>query len=202
MRKFIYAMIGFAILVGCAVLTTTIYFWDAIQGQRKFDKLCKNEGGARYYGPVEKNVGWLVEGPLSGYPDYTGPFQFENVLFVRWTNTKGEQFDAYKRSGQKVKSFPRNGEEDFILMPVDEKKTVRYKLIFERKDMPDDNRINRDQDQIVDLMTGKIVATFTGFGYQWTKPENVILNAPTGVTCNFTYENYRDFRRSIYNQGK
>lgn len=192
-KKFIWlgCIGGFALALG-------LYHLDTIRGRLRFNALCKTEAGPRVFGKVEKNVGWLVFEPVDGSFSYMSPLQFEHVAFVRWQNKAGEQFDVYRDPGFKNKRFPKNPKDEFIFTPADASKQVRYQYVFERIRFPDDERFGRDVEKVIDLKSGAVVASFTQFAFKWTSPDRVILNAPTEDSCSFSYEGYRDFRRSIY----
>ena len=183
--------------IGALAAGLLLYHLDTIRGNAKFHALCRTEAGPRYYELVEKDVGWLVQEPADGLYTYAAPFQFEHVAFVRWRNRKGEQFDVYRDPDYKARPFPKRPESEFILTAVDETKPLRYQYLFERTTL-DDQRFGRDADKIISLGTGAVAATFTQYSYQWTKPERVILNAPTGAQCTWTFDDYRNFRQSIY----
>jgi len=153
-----------------------IYHQDAIRGQWKFERLCKEDGGARFYGRIEKGQGWVTENP-DEY-EYQVPFAFGDVAFVRYTNKKGERFDVTKTRETREKR------EEYIFSPVDESKAVRYKLVDTfSQTMPDDKRFSRSFMAVIDLADGRTLATYTRYSYQWTPPNRVILNAPTSVSC-------------------
>lgn len=183
--------------IGALAAALLLYHLDTFIGNAKFHALCKNDAGARYYKRIDKDVGWLVQEPVSGLYTYMAPFQFEHVAFVRWRNRKGEQFDVYRDPGFAARPYPKPPSGEFILTAIDEAKPVRYQYLFERSEL-DDPRFERSIETIINLSTGAVVATFTQYSYQWTKPERVILNAPTSQQCGFTFDDYRNFRQSIY----
>lgn len=183
--------------IGALAAALLLYHLDTIRGNVTFHRLCKSEAGPRYYERVEKDVGWLVQEPANGLYTYRAPFQFGHVAFVRWRNRKGEQFDVYRDPAYKARPYPKRPDQEFILTAVDEAKPVRYQYLFERTEL-DDQRFGRDVQKIINLGTGAVAATFTQYMYQWTKPERVILNAPTGVQCTFTFDDYRNFDQSIF----
>lgn len=157
-------------------LGLVIYHQDAIRGQWKFERLCKEDGGARFYGKIEKGQGWVTENPDEF--EYQIPFGFGDVAFVRYTNKKGERFDVTKIRETREKR------EEYIFSPVDESKPVRYKLAHESpKRMSDDKRFSRSYVAVIDLADGRTLGSYTTYSYRWTDPSRVILNAPTGVSC-------------------
>ena len=181
------------VVLGFLILAAFLYHLDALSGQWRFERLCKTEGGPRIDERIEKDMGWYVEEPANGLKSYQTVFaRFKHVAFVRWRDKTGALFDVYWKPAPLANRYIAFPDTDFILLPADPGKAVRYQYVFERIALPD-HRFGRDQDKIIDLKTGRIVATFTQFKYQWTTPDRVILNAPTGVSCAFSYEDYRDF---------
>ena len=158
---------------------SVIYNIDAITGQWKFEKLCKEEGGPRYFEPVEKNVGWEVLGTSES--DYKVPFAFEHVKFVRWKNAEGLSFDVYVDHEIKKLTYPRKSE--YILKPSDLNNPVIYRYISEGSIFDGDKRFSNQVTKIVKIQTNKTVATYNKFGYEWTTSDRVILAAPTRVNC-------------------
>jgi hypothetical protein len=158
------------------LVALTVYHQDAIRGQWKFDRLCKEDSGGRFYGKIEKGQGWVVD-----YADdlaYEMPFGFGNVAFVRYQSAKGERFDVTKKNATADKR------EEYVFLPVDESRIIRYKLAYTgARRLPDDPRFSRTHRAVIDLKDGRTLATYTTYSFRWTKPERVILNAPTGVGC-------------------
>lgn len=95
--------------IGALAAALLLYHLDTIRGNATFHRPCKNEAGPRYYEPVEKNVGWLVQEPASGLSTYQSPFSLDHVAFVRWRNLKGEQFDVYRDPAYTARPF-RSGQ--------------------------------------------------------------------------------------------
>lgn len=181
-------------IVLALVAAPFVYNLDAFYGAWKFSRLCKNEGGPRYYAAVERNMGWLV-GDSSEFA-YQGPFVFQDIAFVRWKNKAGESIDVRVDRDIQKTPFPRRSE--YVLSPADETKPVRYRYTFERNFLPEDARLARTRELIVDEETGRLAASFTQFSYRWTSPERVVLSAPTGVQCEFHSTDYEQFRRLIF----
>jgi len=179
--------------IGVLVTAAVIYNLDAIWGQWKFERLCKNEGGPRFYEPVEKNAGWQMEGHDTY--DYQAPFLFEHVAFVRFEDKKG------KRSDVRTDGYIGAAERRYIFSDVDETKQVRYSLRYGSEVFATDDRFSKTELLITDLRSGKVVASYTKFGYEWTKPERVLLSAPTGVGCWNLQEDVNKFYQSIYSIG-
>lgn len=177
--------------IGALISLVVIYNLDAIVGQWKFERLCKNEGGPRFYEPVEKDMGWQVGHDTY---DYQGPFHFEHIAFVRFEDKKG------KRSDVRSDGYIGANQRRYIFSDVDETKPVRYSLRYGTEIFGDD-RFSKTQRLITDLNSGKVVASFTEFGYRWTKPERVLLNAPTGVGCWNLQKDIDKFDQGIYSKG-
>lgn len=186
MRKFKFRWIVLAL-----VAAPFVYNLDAFYGAWKFSRLCKNEGGPRYYAVVERKLGWEVDNRVSG-DRYKSAFQFEDIAFVRFNDKAGRLMDAY------ATRHPWPKEPDYSIVPANESRLVRYRYVFERNLFPDDARMSKEQDLIFDKTTGRLAASFTQFGYRWTSPDRVILAAPTGVRCEFLSADYEKFRRSIF----
>ena len=184
----VYRVGGVLVLLILGVLW---YNRDSATGQRKFEALCKEEGGYRVYERLEKNVGWIVDEPIAGQSSdrYRRPFSFGHVAFVRVPDKQGKWFDA-------VRDPDRPGK--FILAPADETRPVRYHYRSVRRVFPDDERFQRNQELITDLASGKRAASFTFFYFEWTKPENVILHAPTSQSCKLEPGIYDRFARALY----
>lgn len=190
MRK---TLLSIGAVVATCVVAVTIYNLDAITGQWKFDRMCKAEGGSRFHAVVEKNVGWDVESHDTY--GYQWPFLFDHVAFVRYEDKQGVQFDVL--AGPYVAAFQRK----YTFSPVDASRQVRYRFRYEHTRLPDDDRFTKTQYQVLDLTSRKVVASHTAFGYQWTKPERVILEAPTGVGCWNQQADIDKFFQSVYSSG-
>lgn len=185
-RARLHAGIAFLALI---VFGPLLYNLDAFIGQQRFEKLCRSEGGARVFQQLEADAGWLVEERIGESHLYKTPFWYGQVRFVRAQDKTGEWFDVVKDPDRDNK---------FILTPADRRRPVRYKLRFERLVFPDDQRFQRNQRQVIDLATGQVAASYTEFFYEWTKPERVILHAPTSQSCKLLTEDYRKFARALF----
>lgn len=185
------------IFIFLIILASVLYNLDAIYGSWKFSRLCKGEGGPRFYSKVERNVGWLVVdvGDTTLY-SYTGPFSFNDVAFVRWIRGNGISFDVYAdTNGFVVGSSP-----DYRLVPADLSIKPKYELRIRSSPTPDDKRIHRTRIEIIDIEAMKLAASFTEFDYHWTTSDRVILAAPTGVSCNFETGSYQNFKKLIFSK--
>jgi len=176
-----------------AVGTFLIYNLDAIQGKIKFERLCRESSGARFYGKVERNQGWMVESHDKWA--YQSPFAFNDVPFVRYENAKGERFDVTRKKGKWMEN------DEYTFGPVDESRSVRYKFVPSQFVMPDDARFSQTRYEVIDLATEALLASYTKFSFRWTKPERVILNAPTGESCPRDGSESDKFTTQIYNFG-
>jgi hypothetical protein len=186
MRKFL-------LIVAALVLAAVLYNLDAITGQWKFDKLCANEGGSKFYAQVVRGMGWEVvsQNELA----YRDLLRFGDVAFVRFRNREGALMDATLAPG----SSARNP--TFIVTAADATKNPRYREISEQGLMPDDERFSRRRYTIVDIQRGTPAAVHTSFSYEWTKPDRLILSASTSVTCHGGKE-IDSFFASIYGPGR
>ena len=174
-----------------------VYHFDVITGSWKFNRLCKNEGGPRFYGPVEKNVGWEVAD--NDTYSYQGPFSFGDVAFVRYQDKRGVRSDV-RMEGYKQTS-PNYREPNYVFSPVDESLTARYRFKSPVSRMPNDDRFGISKYEVTEIETGKMLASYTRFGFSWTQSERVILGAPTGKSCpdgSDDATSYRAFDKNIY----
>lgn len=179
--------------IGVIVVAIGVYNLDAITGQWKFDLLCEKEGGPRFYAAVEKDVGWTVE--AHDTYSYQSPFEFGHVAFVRYQDKQGVRSDV------RTDGYVGAGQLKYVFSPVDESRQVRYSFRFQYDKFPDDHRFGKSFYEVTDLATRQVVATHTQVSYQWTKPERVLLSAPTGVGC-WDLQSERDkFFRGIYALG-
>jgi len=188
-KKLIFIMFGIVAIAAAVV----IYNLDAITGQWKFDQMCKTEGGPRFYAAVEKNAGWMVEGQDTY--DYQWPFSFNHIAFVRYQDKQGVQSDV------QADGYVGPGQRKYIFAPVDASRQVRYKFQFRYESFPNDHRFGKAIYEVTDLTTRQLVASYTRFSYQWTKPERVILSAPTGVGCWDLQSELDTFFNGIYASG-
>ena len=169
-----------------------VYNLDAIVGRWKFERMCKNEGGPSFYEPVEKDVGWQVEGHDTY--DYQWPFLFDHIAFVRFEDKKG------KRSDVRTDGYIGANQRRYIFSDVDETQQVRYSFRY-HTEILSDNRFSKSQRLVTDLKTSKVVASFTEFYYSWTKPERMLLSMPTAVGCWTMQKDSDKFDQGIYSTG-
>jgi hypothetical protein len=180
----------FWLVSGALAAAAFVYNVDAFTGQWKFKRMCKEEGGPRFFGVVEKDVGWEVG--LNDERDYEIPFNFGHVAFVRFRKAQTDSlFDVHIKSRS---SAPSVG---YDIGPADLRRQVRYRLSVEQGKVPGDERMSRRRFSIAEADTGKTVATHTSFSYQWTLPERVLLHASTSTTCH-AGQAIEDFAASIY----
>lgn len=183
----------FSLWVAVIFVAAVLYNLDAIAGRWKFDRMCKAEGGPRFYAAVEKDVGWEVEGHDTY--DYQWPFGFEHVAFVRYQDKQGVRSDV------RVDGYIGAGQRKYVFSPVDESRQVRYRFRFRYEKLPGDERFGKSLYEVTDITKGQVVATHTQFSFQWTKPERVILSAPTGVGCWDLQPEIGSFFHGIYTFG-
>jgi len=178
-------------LVLCLVFVFLSYAVEYYGGQQKFESLCASQGGARVFQRLEKNLGWTVDEAYDGrhHEEFRRPFSFGHIAFVRVPDKKEVWFDA-------VPDPERPGK--FLMTPADPARSVRYRYRYKRLNFPDDERFGGSRENIIDLATGKSVASFTIIYYQWAKPENTILHAPTSQSCRREPGSFDRFYRALY----
>jgi len=211
-----------AILVAVLFVYAVVFRSNTIVGWWKFYQLCKAEGGARFYEPVERNVGWLLE-EKNRYPRYTPNLFYFDQNFVRFENIDGEKFDAFRvppPSSPDVAGHNDHSKSSVSIMPADESKSVRYVYRYiktfsfdwdefitlvqvrEKKiKFYEHEYFEKQQESIVDNNTQKVVATHTKFFFKWRNPAYQIFffvfEKPSSCP-NFSLEEERNFSRDIY----
>jgi len=107
-----------AIMIAVLFVYAVVFRSNTIVGWWKFYQLCKMEGGARFYEPVERNVGWLLE-EKHKYANYNPDFKFHfEQNFVRFENMDGKKFDAFK-------SHDDYRNRSALIIPADESRSIR-----------------------------------------------------------------------------
>jgi hypothetical protein len=156
-----------------------VYHFDVITGTLKFNRMCKAEGGPRFYGPVEKNVGWEVT-ERDTY-SYQGPFPFGDVAFVRYQDKEGVRSDVRFAGYKQI--TPNYAEPNYVFSPVNEALPVRYR--YDRKQIyfPDDERFSKTVVSITEVASAQVLATYTQISWQWTKPGRVIISDSMANGC-------------------
>lgn len=177
------------VAVAGGLVVGTVYNFDASSGQKKFHDLCKNEGGSKFYDQVDRDVGWEVQSEDEAA--YKVPFNIGHVNFVRFRDKHGGLFDVHAKAG------PNPWAKDYEIAPADTTRLPQYRLTTERGLLPDDARIGRTRYVITDVSRGAVVAMHTYFNYSWTKPDRVVLNAPTSTSC-FAGSEVDSFYSAIY----
>ena len=198
------------IFLAICVLGYYAYNADAVYAQYLFNQLCDKEGGSRFYKRVEKGQGWLAEG-VYGERDmkHMNLSSSGEIGFFRFKDESGKEFDA------RLKSLPPYGTRREVIdspaytliEPANLLIPVRYVQRYVSEKFNPDPRFlklqsfGKSQTQYIDLRSNEIVATHTTFGYTWTKPERVILNAPTAVTCHIGTPEDKKFGTDIFDKG-
>jgi hypothetical protein len=199
------------IFIAICVFGYYAYNADALYGQYLFKQLCKSEGGARFYKRVEKGQGWSQDAVVTSYGmKHLELTKDTNRGFIRFKDESGKEFDA------RLKAIPPygssfdviNSPEYTLIEPANLSVPVRYTKKNVRENFNPDPRFlklakfSKNQTQVVDLKSNEVVASYTIFSYAWTKPERVILNAPTRVTCHTHTADEINFNQDIYQKGK
>lgn len=100
-----------------------------------------------------------------------------------------------------LKGYVGPGQRKYVFSPVNESVQVRYRFRSQFNKFPNDARFDKTLDEVIDLTTSQVIATHTQFGYRWTKPERVILSAPTRVRCWDLQPEIDMFHHGIYAHG-
>ena len=162
--------------VGIALLLT-LYFADNIKGYYRFKELCVAQAGLKVYQPLERNVGWLVDGGRLYDTQYID--SFEAVAFVRYRNAEdGKWYDVYR--APKI----NDGRDGYAQQPADLSKPVVYKSrVINIYDLPNEVRMGSQIMEFIDLRTNKLAASYTELGYSKFNREKTLLAAPSGEVC-------------------
>lgn len=201
----------FLIFIAICAFGYYAYNADALYGQYLFKQLCENEGGARFYKRVEKGQGWLVESTYKSRDmKHLNLPADSNRGFIRFKAESGIQFDA------RLKTIPPYGTprelidspEYTLIEPANLAISPRYVQRSVREVFNPDPRFlkrqsfGKQQTQVIDLQSNEVVATQTSFGYTWTTPDRVILNAPTAITCHIHTSAAENFSTDIYQKSE
>lgn len=206
MKKFLVVPVVLFVLV----IGYYAYNADAVYGQYVFNKLCEKEGGSRFYKPVEKGAGWLADSVVTeNDKKHLNLVADEKYGFLRFRTEDGALLDGH------LKSLPPRGTRREVIdsneftqiEPANLTIQPRYTRKMIRTDLhpnPDflaSQSFTRVQRLIIDLQTGEVVATHTGIGYAWTRPDRVLLNAPTAVTCHIGTDDDKSFEQRSFLTG-
>jgi hypothetical protein len=191
----IKTLIKISVVIAVLGAAYTVYYWEAIKGQWKFEELCEKEGGSRFYGVVEKDVGWEVVVSENNEHAYRRPFDFGHISFVRFKDQKGFLKDVYLTAGE------TKWKKGYDIRPADMNKQPRYRYTTEHIMLPSNYRMSRVNYNVIDIQANKLLARHSYFGYEWKSPDKAFLNAPTSVVCRSGRESDA-FVYSIYKSGR
>ena len=206
MKKFLVVPVVLFVLV----IGYYAYNADAVYGQYVFNKLCEKEGGSRFYKPVEKGAGWLADGEFSDEDmKHMNLVADRSIGFLRFRRANGSLMDAHLKSGPALGTRREviDGPEYTEIEPANFSIEPRYTQKMTRTNFnphPDflaSQTFSKMQHSIIALGSGGVVASHTGFGYAWTKPDRVVLNGPTAVTCHVGTDDEKSFYQNIFKTG-
>ncbi len=199
------------IVLGTCVLAYYAYNAESVYGQYLFNQLCDKEGGPRFYKKVEKGQGWVAEGVYSERAMKRMNLSASGLIgFFRFKDESGRELDT------RLKSIPPYGTPRevidspayTVIEPANLAVPVRYAQKYVTEKFNPDPRFlklqsfSKSQTQYIDLRSNEVVAIFTSFGYTWTKPERVILSAPTAITCHIGTPEEKNFGIDIFEKGE
>ena len=156
-------------------IVTLAWFSPNIYGHYRFIHYCEREGGLKVSEKILPDQGWLAAG--SDPYDYKAPFYLGKVAFVRYKDKTGARFDVYAKQN----TWPRGP--DYVLMPVDELKKVRYMLKYVNEFVPNELRLGKDQTIIFSIPEKKILVNNVNFSYAQFDQNKTLLSAPSGEYC-------------------
>ncbi|MEO6281590.1 hypothetical protein [Roseateles sp.] len=167
-RKLIWCA---SILVGIGLL-----FADNIWGHYRFKTVCVAHGGLHASQSLERDVGWMVrDGHISSV---RYPLSFEAVKFVRYRNEKdGLSYDVYR---QEKRTISDNG---YVEIPAKLSEPVVYEYRFTLEAVPNETRLRSSSNEVLDLRTSEVVASYKTFLFSQFEQSRTILAAPSLVQC-------------------
>lgn len=166
-NNFILALIFTAIAI-------LLFFLPNIYGYFRFKSYCSSEGGLHVYERLERNVGWLAD----DFDDAHMASQLKYVGFVRYTDKKHDATYDLKYIGKDPQS-----DSSFEKILADESKKVKYKWIGVSDFVDNEVRLKRFGEKIIDLNSGKVMATYYMFSYSEFDMKHTILGAPSRNYC-------------------
>jgi hypothetical protein len=149
------------------------YFASNIKGYYRFKEICQKEGGLRVYQPLEKGVGWMVDGSIGGTLTFFG------ASYSRTRKDDGNYYDTVLKTPFKQKYF----EKDFETTLADLSKQPIYKLKSAYNEIPNELRLSSHTTEVIEIATGKTLVAYRQFGYESFERKNTLLDAPSGNTC-------------------
>jgi len=196
--------------VGVVVLFLLMYrrdISDIFTGYWKFRALCELEGGARFYAPVQKDVGWMLA-DVHKYKDHPNSFPYYyNPAFFRYRNIYGEEYDVTRVFSPAPANSPGSSNYRYVINPADKLKPVRY--LYKHAGIPLTSKEGvpskgwnflKEYVEINDLETGKVVASYTSPIYRWTTARWFLDNPfSSGERCPDIPVSYKSkFPQEIY----
>jgi len=187
----------FFVIIGILLNVIILYNVDSYFSYYNFLQICKKEGGVKFYKRAQKNKGWLIEN--NSLYDCISLFQFTEVGFCRYGNSKGEKFDVI------MPDLPKSRiGEGYKLSPAEKDKAPQY--LYRRSTEMVYGKGKRKQLwkyhlEIIDIGRKETVATYTNFAYHW--PFYIIYEASTVDNCvsERVIEGVSTFYGGIYKEG-
>ncbi|ODS25066.1 hypothetical protein AB835_00745 [Candidatus Endobugula sertula] len=162
------------IILSCITLFLLLFFADNIYGYYRFKQFCKNEGGLRVYGKLEKNVGWMAEDKYSA----RSAAQLKYVDFVRYPDKRKKDtfYDMQYLGGHP-------GDNDsYLINQADIDKPIKYKWKFTSGRLDDEIRLTRQMDEVFDI-DGNLLISYKKYSYSIFDIGRTLLHSPSGIGC-------------------
>jgi len=157
-------------------LVIVLFFSDNIWGYYRFKSMCEREGGLRINQPLERDVGWTVNTGHIAYVRF--PLSIQGVAFVRYRNKRdGLLYDVYRVHEKNM------NDDGYVQQPADSSKPVIYEYRLTQEKLRDEIRMTTVTQDVIDLRTGSISASYKTFGYSEFEPSRTPLAAPSGISC-------------------
>ena len=163
------------IIILCIVLAILLFFSDNIYGYYRFKQFCKNEGGLKVYGKLEKDVGWMTE----KYHDALFIGRLEEVKFVRFLDGKDGRikYDLYYVDGD------RKRRKSYEKKMADTSVNPYFSWIEKRNLVHDELRLYRISYEVVDYKTNALLVGFYDFSYSILEQKNTLFGSSSFKRC-------------------
>ena len=173
----------FKLLIGIVVVVLVAaapFVFDMLDGYQKFSKLCEQEGGARQFIPLEKNVAW--QGASSGNMGLLADFPNIALIRAKPLARPGNPYPGGLVDYRYLGGNPRSADSYSIKAP-DESIQPVYRIVERSDNPPNTERLVRSVLEIVDARSGAVAFRYTLLTYRFTKPENSFLGMARLANC-------------------
>lgn len=166
-----------AIVLGVVAFLVVILGWifgDNLQGYNRYQDYCKKEGGLRVFQELERDVGWFA----SDVHEARTAAALSHVRFVRYREQQtSEEYDLRYIGGPLgLSSSYRAEKADISAEPI-------YVFRSVSEFIPQERRLRRWGNEVVDIRSNRVVASYFSFTYSKFDPNRTLLGAPSNDSC-------------------